>query len=104
MQKTLFALSMGFAGLIWAHQAAHAQQNHCGFRGDVVENLEQKYGETRRSVGLSRNNGVVEVYASENTGTWTIVITLPNGMTCLVAAGEAFEPVTDGPIKSGKKT
>lgn len=103
MQKTLFALSLGFAGLIWAHQAAYAQQSQCGFRGDVVESLENKYGETRRSVGLARNNGVVEVYASDDTGTWTIVITMPNGMTCLVAAGDAFEPVEGGPVKSGQK-
>lgn len=104
MQKTLFALSLGFGGVILAHQAAYAQQQaNCAARSQVVDRLETKYGESRRSVGLAANNGVVETYASDESGTWTIVITLPNGMTCLVAAGNAFEPVDDPSVKPGDK-
>ena len=103
MQKFLFALSLGFGGVIMAHQAAYSQQNNCAQRNQVVERLQSKYGETRRSVGLAANNGVVETYASTESGTWTIVITLPNGMTCLVAAGNAFEPLEDDGIKPGDK-
>lgn len=104
MQKVLFALSLGFAGVVLAHQAAHAQgQSNCAQRSQVVERLETKYGESRRSVGLAANSGVVETFASDESGTWTIVITLPNGMTCLVAAGNAFEPVEDAALKNGDK-
>ena len=31
------------------------------------------------------------VYASDDTGTWTVTVTLPDGMTCLVASGNAYE-------------
>lgn len=94
MQKILFALSLGFVAVIMAHKAAYSQhQASCGQRTQVVERLQSKYGETRQSVGLAANNGVVELYASETSGTWTIVITMPNGMTCLVAAGDSFELV-----------
>ena len=103
MQRVLFALSLGCVGVILAHQAAYAQQANCASRTQVVERLETKYGETRRSVGLAANNGVVEMYASAESGTWTIVITLPNGMTCLVAAGNAFEHVEDEVLKRGEK-
>lgn len=104
MQKLLFALSLGFLGVILAHQAAYAQQQgNCSERTRVIERLETKYGESRRSVGLAANNGVVETYASDESGTWTIVITLPNGMTCLVAAGNAFEPVENVALKKGDK-
>lgn len=104
MQKFLFALSLGFGGVILAHQAAHAQQQaSCAERSQVIERLQSKYGESRRSVGLAPNNGVVETYASTESGTWTIVITLPNGMTCLVAAGNAFEPTQDETAKPGEK-
>jgi len=54
-------------------------------------------------VGLAANNGVVETYASTESGTWTIVITMPNGMTCLVAAGEAFQPVDEAAVTRGDK-
>jgi hypothetical protein len=104
MQKVLFVLSFGFAGVILAHQAAHAQQQgNCAQRSQVVERLQTKYGESRKSVGLAAKNGVVETYASDESGTWTIVITLPNGMTCLVAAGNSFEPVEEASLKKGDK-
>ena len=67
----------------------------CGKRADIVRQLGEKYGETRRSMGLADGRGVVELYASEETGSWTILITSPQGIACLMAAGQAFqiEPV-----------
>lgn len=70
--------------------AANAQAI-CGKRTDIVEQLEIKYGETRRSVGLQQGRGVIEVYANSETGSWTILITNARGTSCLMAAGEAFE-------------
>jgi hypothetical protein len=64
----------------------------CGERADVVAELERRYGETRRSVGLQQGRGIVEVWASERTGSWTILVTDAGGQTCLMAAGEAYEP------------
>ncbi|MEL6996790.1 MAG: hypothetical protein AAFN27_11850 [Pseudomonadota bacterium] len=66
-------------------------QTVCGARGDIIAQLEKKYGETRRSVGLQQGRGVVEVYASASTGSWTILVTDARGKSCLMAAGEAFE-------------
>ena len=51
----------------------------------------EKFGETLRSLGLHRDDGVVEVYSSEETGTWTILMTRPDGMSCLLAAGQRWE-------------
>ena len=39
----------------------------------------------------SPDDGLVEVYASEETGTWTILMTRPDGTTCLLAAGQRWE-------------
>jgi len=63
----------------------------CAARGEVVAKLAQRFGETLRSVGLQRAEGIVEVYASEETGTWTILVTRPDGLSCLLAAGELWE-------------
>jgi hypothetical protein len=38
---------------------------------------------------------VVEVYASSETGSWTIVVTRPGGPTCLVAAGQSFQQLNE---------
>ncbi len=63
----------------------------CGERDAIVAQLERTYGETRRSVGVQQGRAVVEVYASDKTGSWTILVTDTAGKTCLIAAGEAFE-------------
>lgn len=70
-------------------------QQQCGPREAVVAHLAEKYAETRRSIGLAANNMVMEVYASPTSGTWTITVTTPQGMTCLVASGQGFEAVEE---------
>ena len=64
-------------------------------RDAVVDRLAEGYGETRQSMGLGANNAVIEVFASAETGTWTITVTTPNGLTCLVASGQSFETLAE---------
>ncbi|MGR3511226.1 MAG: hypothetical protein ACU0GG_00570 [Paracoccaceae bacterium] len=77
--------------------AAQAQGQNCGNRELVVERLTTKYGESRQSIGMAPKGRVVEVFASSETGTWTITVTTPNGITCLIASGQSFEAL-DEPI------
>ena len=42
-------------------------------------------------MGLSNNGGVVEILTSPEGDTWTIIITMPNGLSFLIAAGENWE-------------
>jgi hypothetical protein len=95
MKNILFALSLGLGGVIWATQYAHSEPVNCAERARVLERLEGDFGESRQSIGLGRNNAVVEVFASAETGTWTIIVTLPNGMSCLVASGESWEHLAE---------
>lgn len=81
---------------------AQAQSTQCATRDQVVNRLGEKYGETRKSIGLGANNGVVEVFASDETGTWTIIVTMPSGVACLVASGQAFEALADATPLPGK--
>ena len=81
---------LGAASLVEAQNA-----RNCAPRDKVVERLAGKYGETRQSIGLGHNNAVMEVYASGDTGTWTITVTMANGLTCLVASGQAFETLAE---------
>lgn len=94
MTRDMFALSFGFVALIAATGIAHAQSN-CAPREVVVERLATGYGETRQSIGLAANNAVLEVFASLETGTWTILVTMPGGPTCMVASGGAFENLVE---------
>ncbi len=92
MEKPLFALSLGLAGLLIAPGTGHTQPQ-CAAHQTVADQLATQFGEAKRSMGLASNATVMELYASSDTGTWTMTITLPDGMTCLVAAGDNFETV-----------
>lgn len=96
MQRKMFSLSFGIGLMMLAASHAHSQTSrNCGPRDRVIERLASAYGESRQSIGLGGNNQVVEMYASIDTGTWTIIITSPNGLTCLVASGQSFEATAE---------
>ena len=93
MKATIFWFSA--AALLAVTAPVHALQNNCGPREAVVERLATVYGETRQSVGISDHNLLIEVYASSETGTWTIVTTSPRGVSCLLTSGFAFESLAE---------
>lgn len=93
MKRMFFLMSFGFCAMMLAAQQASAAQ--CADHATVVQRLAERYGETRQSIGLAHNNTVVEVFASLDTGTWTITITRAGGPTCLAAAGQAYQATND---------
>lgn len=99
MTRTLLALALGTAGLLAPAPAMAAQ---CGPRDAVLAHLADTYRETRQSVGLAANSMVMEVFASRETGSWTITVTSAEGVTCLVASGQGFEAVTEELPARGK--
>lgn len=96
MPRDLFGAVLGLGALFAATGPAFPQSSgNCAMRSHVIERLAAAYGETRQSIGLGANNQVVEVFASRETGTWTITVTNPNGLTCLVASGQAYEALDE---------
>lgn len=85
-------ISSALLGLATA--PAHAQNQRmnmlCGERTAIVNTLTGRYGEQVHGMGLANQNRIVEVYVSEETGTWTITVTSADGTTCLMAAGQHF--------------
>ena len=87
MYKRVLTAALVFGMLATAPPAAQAQLS-CGDRNVMVEQLSRTYGETRKGAGLVGQAALFEVWASDVTGTWTILKTSPNGIACLIAAGE----------------
>ncbi len=87
MYKRVLTAALVFGMLATAPPAAHAQSG-CGDRNAMVEQLSRTYGEMRKGAGLAGQTALFEVWASNATGTWTILKTSPNGMACIVAMGE----------------
>ena len=62
----------------------------CGERERMAQQLERNYKEVPQAVGLSSEGRVIEVFASDS-GSWTILVTYPNGLSCAIDSGEAWE-------------
>ena len=69
---------------------ANIGQN-CTQREDALEQLATRYAESPIFEGVAANGGVVEVLSSKSGETWTILMTLPNGVSCFMAAGENWD-------------
>ncbi len=67
-----------------------AAQTACTTRSEVAERLAGDYAEVPVAAGLASSGAVIEVFTSSDGSTWTIVLTRPDGPSCLVAAGEAW--------------
>ena len=70
--------------------AQQQQQPSCGDRNDLLTQLKDKYKETPTGIGMTGQGSVVELMTAEN-GSWTLVISFPNGRSCLMATGEGWE-------------
>lgn len=70
----------------------------CAPRVTAIETLEHQYSEGRVGIGLAPNGAVIEVYAS-HAGTWTLFVTGPDGVSCMIASGTAWEVYDDRPAE-----
>lgn len=104
MKHHILALAMMTGAVLVSLGRASAQTGtppgNCAPRQAVLERLADTYGETRQSIGLASNNTVVEVFASGDSGSWTIIVTNARGLTCLVAAGRSFETLSEDPTQA----
>ena len=98
MKKFLFTV----ATLVSMTSPAFAQSEACAPHEQVVEHLAEVYGETRQSIGLASDNNVIEIFASLETGSWTITVTSPGGPTCIVADGFSFQHTDEDLPKEGE--
>ncbi len=92
------SLILGVAA-IWSPDAQ--AQVACGTRDSVVEKLGEKYGEVRRGGGLAGSTAIFEIWASEATGTWTILKTTPDGLSCVMAVGDGWHDEAGEAIPAG---
>ena len=63
----------------------------CVPRNTWVERLEAHYGETPLAFGLTADGMLMELFATPDRSTWTLIITDPNGTSCGLANGENWQ-------------
>ncbi len=89
------------AALIAAPAGGAAQQIPCNQRNDVLGHLAQKYQELPIAVGVTNRGGLVEVLATGDGKTWTIILSSPDGQSCMIAAGESWRALPQADTRDG---
>jgi hypothetical protein len=90
MKKILIAGATLFGAALLAPAAVALNPDLCASREEVVKLLADNFDETPVAGGLSNAGLVVEVFASPDRNSWTMVMKAPTGMTCIIGSGEGW--------------
>ena len=92
MRVLIAALAAAFF-IVMLSTPSGAQRRPCGDGADIIAHLEKDWGEGPEVVALDASGRMVRILVNPDTGTWSMLLTAPNGLTCLVSHGSAWEPV-----------
>lgn len=84
---------LGLAATLLATPAIIPVEVVCAEREALLTSLSREYSEAPKELGLANNGSVVELLTTRDGRTWTMLMTRPDGTSCVIAAGEAWEAV-----------
>lgn len=61
----------------------------CNPRAEIAASLLREHAEVPRAMGVTNRGAVLEVFVAPS-GTWTLVVTVPSGMSCLTGVGDGW--------------
>ncbi len=93
MLRVFGAVGLALA-LLLAVVAPASAQSVCATHARVAKQLESQYAEAPIAIGLVSNGGVIELFSTHDGSTWTLVMTMPDGRSCAVAAGQGWESLS----------
>lgn len=85
------------AFLVLGATEANAQML-CGQRAQIIDSIDKKYQERPNAFGISGDKLLVELFTSE-AGSWTMIMTKPGGVSCILAVGQSWEQFPKAPGK-----
>lgn len=65
-------------------------QGLCASRDSVTKRLSDVFSERPIAGGLQSNQRVIEIWSSPETGSFTILLTRPDGISCIMSSGSHF--------------
>ena len=87
----LVALAILVGGALMTQPAA--AQELWVERTELVAKLGKTFAEAPTALGLTSDGAVIELFRTPDGATWTLVVTMPNGYSRVVATGEAWTAV-----------
>jgi hypothetical protein len=74
----------------------------CALRPDLARWLAQNFAEMPMVRGLEASGNLLELFSEARGATWTVVLTTPAGLSCIVSEGTHLEPLR--PTAAGRQT
>ena len=71
----------------------HRARPLCMARDTLVETLFDKYQERPIGRGINVDGDMLEIFASEDGATWSVVLTAPGAESCMTDAGDSWSEV-----------
>jgi len=93
----LALLAFGPLSLMPNPASAQGVPSVCRARDALLSQLESKYGEVPVAIGVA-DGALVELLTAKDGITWTIILTSPKGISCLIASGDGWRPLAPLPI------
>ncbi len=81
---------MLFAVAVFLVSSVAMAQVPCDQRDKVVESFAVNFKEAPIATGVSSNGRLVEVLTTQDGDTWTLIVTTPDGNSCLIASGQGW--------------
>ncbi len=78
------------AALAFAAAGPAEAQSVCGDRAEIIKVLGNKYQELPAAFGIAGQRNLAELFVSKS-GSWTMLMTQPQGVTCILATGQSWE-------------
>ena len=90
-------LAAALAGALLTTPAL-AQGPICGPHDVILQGLADQYQEQVIARGLTNSGGLVEIAATADGATWTMLYSQAGGQTCFISTGNSWQAVTPGPL------
>jgi hypothetical protein len=65
----------------------------CASRAEIAARLAGEYSEALAGGGMQGPQGFVEVWTSVGGGTWSLLMTRPDGSSCVIATGMQWQVI-----------
>lgn len=89
-------MALALAALLALALPVLAEPVPCGDTDDLLRRFDSAYGEKETGRGVTLNGLLARLLVGPKT--WTIIVTLPSGMSCPIFAGEDWQPVQGGSL------
>jgi hypothetical protein len=87
-------------GLLASAQGPASAQVPCLPHEKLVELLRDRHAEKQVGIGIETGGHLFEIFATADGSTWTMVVTAPDGASCILATGLEWQPMQTEPSES----